>query len=116
MAAAATYSTEDLVRRMAPVTAPPEQQAQVVAFSRVLEGMVQAPLRRAPKCQLVGPNGEMTPIPDPVPQDGQAPPATHRGCARVSGRARQGSSSGTQRAFADDSGVWGLRRGTEIVP
>ena len=31
-----------------------------------MEGMVQAPKRRAQKCQLVGPNGEATSIPESV--------------------------------------------------
>lgn len=51
---------------MTPVAAPPEQQAQVAALSRAMEGMVQAPKRRAPKCRLVGPNGEATSIPESV--------------------------------------------------
>lgn len=51
---------------MTPVAAPPEQQAQVAELSRAMEGMVQAPKRRAPKCQLVGPNGEATTIPASV--------------------------------------------------
>jgi excisionase family DNA binding protein len=60
------HSLEDRIRRMTPVAAPPEQQAQVAALSRAMEGMVQAPKRRAPKCQLVGPNGEATSIPESV--------------------------------------------------
>lgn len=64
--ATTTYSLEDRIRRMTPVAAPPEQQAQVAALSRAMEGMVQTPKRRAPKCQLVGPNGEATSIPESV--------------------------------------------------
>lgn len=48
------------------MAAPPEQQAQVAALSRAIQGMVQPPKRRAPKCQLVGPNGEATTIPESV--------------------------------------------------
>jgi excisionase family DNA binding protein len=66
MATAAARSLEDRIRRMTPVAAPPDQQAQVAALSRVLEGMVQLPKRRAPKCQLVGPDGESIPIPEAV--------------------------------------------------
>lgn len=66
MPSAATHPMEDLIRRMTPVTAPPEQQAQVVALSRAIEGMVHAPKRRAPRCRLVGPDGEGTAIPEAV--------------------------------------------------
>ena len=59
-------SLEARIRRMTPVAAPPEQQAQVAALARALEEMAQAPKRRAPKCQLVGPNGEATTIPESV--------------------------------------------------
>ena len=60
------HSLEDRIRRMTPVAAPPEQQAQVAALSRAMEGMVQAPKRRAPTCQLVGPGGEAISIPESV--------------------------------------------------
>jgi excisionase family DNA binding protein len=63
---AAAHTMEELLRRMTPVAAPPEQQAQVAAFSKALEGMVHAPKRRAPKCQLVGPKGENIPLPESV--------------------------------------------------
>jgi excisionase family DNA binding protein len=59
-------SLEDRIRRMTPVAAPPEQQAQVAALARALEEMAQAPKRRAPRCQLVGPSGESTTIPESV--------------------------------------------------
>lgn len=49
-----------------PVAAPPDQQAQVVALSCALEGMTHPAKRRAPKCQLVGPKGESTPLPESV--------------------------------------------------
>lgn len=64
--AAAAHTMEDLIRRMTPVAAPPEQQAQVAALSKALEGMVHPPKRRAPKCQLVGPKGESIPLPESV--------------------------------------------------
>lgn len=64
--ATTAHSLEDRIRRMTPVAAPPEQQAQVAELSRAMEGMVQAPKRRAPKCQLVGPKGEATSIPESV--------------------------------------------------
>jgi excisionase family DNA binding protein len=59
-------SLEDRIRRMTPVTAPPEQQAQVAELARAMEGMVKPPKRRAPKCQIVGPNGTATSIPESV--------------------------------------------------
>lgn len=64
--ASTAHTLEDRIRRMTPVAAPPEQQAQVAALSRAIEGMVQARKRRAPKCQLVGPNGEAISIPESV--------------------------------------------------
>lgn len=49
---------EDRIRRMTPIAAPPEQQAQVAALSKALEDMILPPKRRAPKCELLGPKGE----------------------------------------------------------
>lgn len=66
MATSAAHSMEDLIRRMTPVAAPPEQRAQVAELSRAMEGMVHPPPRRAPKCKLVGPGGESIPIPEAV--------------------------------------------------
>lgn len=54
------------IRRMTPVAAPPEQQAQLAALSKALEGMVRLSKRRAPKCQLVGPKGESIALPESV--------------------------------------------------
>jgi len=59
-------SMEDQIRRMTPVSAPPEQQSQLLALSRALEGMLHTPKRRAPKCRLVGPKGESIPLPESV--------------------------------------------------
>lgn len=64
--ATTTVTLEDQVRHMSPVAAPPEQQAQVVALSRALEGMVVEPLRRAPDCRLVGPDGTSIVLPPSV--------------------------------------------------
>ncbi len=63
---AAEHPMEEKIRRMTPVAAPPEQQAQVAALSRALEGMVKQPKRRAPRCKLVGPNGETIALPESV--------------------------------------------------
>jgi excisionase family DNA binding protein len=63
---AAAHTMEDLIRRMTPVAAPPEQRAQLAALSKAIEGMVHAPKRRAPKCQLLGPKGESIPLPEAI--------------------------------------------------
>jgi excisionase family DNA binding protein len=63
---AAVRTMEDRIRRMTPVAAPPEQQAQVAALSRALGGMVHPPKRQAPTCQLVGPQGESIDLPASV--------------------------------------------------
>jgi excisionase family DNA binding protein len=65
MTTPAPRTIEDLIRRMTPVAAPPEQHAQIVALSRALEDMV-LPKRRAPQCELVGPKGDSIPLPESV--------------------------------------------------
>lgn len=62
----AARSMEDRIRRMTPVAAPPDQQAEVAALFQALERMLQSPLRRAPNCQLVGPKGDSIPLPEAV--------------------------------------------------
>lgn len=62
----APRSMEDLIRRMTPVAAPPEQQAQVAALARALAGIVQTAKRRTPKCQLVSPSGDAIDLPASV--------------------------------------------------
>src|SRR3990172_9344899 len=64
--ATTAYSLEDRIRRMTPVAAPPEQRPQIAALSRAMGEMVQLPKRRAPQCQLVGPNGQEISIPESV--------------------------------------------------
>jgi excisionase family DNA binding protein len=66
MATAVSQPLEDLIRRMTPVSAPPEQQAEVQALFRLLDGIAHPARRRAPKCQLVGPRGETIAIPDSI--------------------------------------------------
>lgn len=56
---------EDQIRRMTPVAAPREQQAQVAALSKALGGMAHTK-RRAPRCKLVGPTGEEIALPESV--------------------------------------------------
>lgn len=60
------HRMEDKLRRMTPVAAPPEQQNQVAALSRALEGMSHRRKRRAPACQLVGPKGESIVLPESI--------------------------------------------------
>lgn len=62
----AAHTMEDLIRRMTPIAAPPEQQAQIAALSRALGGMAHQPRMRAPRCQLVGPKGESIAVPESV--------------------------------------------------
>jgi len=57
---------EDQIRRMTPVAAPQEQQAQLAALCKALAGMAQAPKRRTPRCRLVGPTGDAIPVPESV--------------------------------------------------
>ncbi len=57
---------EDRLRRMTPVAAPPEQRADVAELSRVLEKIAHPPKAKAPRCKLVGPNGEALTIPESV--------------------------------------------------
>lgn len=66
METSAAHTMEDLIRRMTPVAAPPDQQAQVAALSKALGSMVHAPKRKAPKCKLVGPKGESIALPESV--------------------------------------------------
>lgn len=63
---AAARTIQDLIRRMTPVAAPPEQRAQVVALSKALEVIAHQPRKRARKCQFVGPNGESIPVPESI--------------------------------------------------
>jgi excisionase family DNA binding protein len=66
MATSSAPTMEDLIRRMTPVAAPPDQQSQVIALSKAIDAMIRSPKRQAPKCQLVGPKGEAIPVPESV--------------------------------------------------
>lgn len=63
---AAVHTMEDMIRRMSPVAAPPEEHAQVVALSKALEVIAPQPRKHAPDCQLVGPKGESIALPESV--------------------------------------------------
>ena len=62
----AAHSLEDRIRRMTPVAAPLDQQPKIAALLRAMEGMTQPSKHRAPKCELLGPNGQRIPIPESV--------------------------------------------------
>jgi excisionase family DNA binding protein len=64
--AATAAPLEDLIRRMTPVAAPPDQRAEIEALFRGLDTMAHPPKKRAPKCKLVGPKGESLAIPESV--------------------------------------------------
>src|SRR5262245_41035315 len=66
MASSVAQTLEELIRRMTPVAAPPDQRADVAAISRLLEGVAHARKRRSTECQLVGPSGESIPLPESV--------------------------------------------------
>ncbi len=63
MKTATKYSTSDQIRRMTPVSAPAQQQAQTAALSSALEKMLTVSERVAPHCHLLGPNGERISVP-----------------------------------------------------
>lgn len=70
MTSSANQPLEDLIRRMTPVAAPPEQQADIqklsAALEAIVEGIAKARKRRGPRCQLLGPGGEAVPLPESV--------------------------------------------------
>jgi excisionase family DNA binding protein len=66
MASAAAKRLDEQIRRMEPVSAPPEQQAEVAKLSRLLGGLAHSRRTRAPICRLVGPKGEAIALPESV--------------------------------------------------
>lgn len=65
MASAAAH-TEDLIRRMTPISTPPAQQASVEALSKLLAAKAQARKHKGHACIVVEKDSEPTPIPDSV--------------------------------------------------
>jgi len=61
---AVAHSLEDNIRRMTPVTAPPEQRAQILALLNAMIAMAHT--KRRPRCKLVGPDGAAISIPESV--------------------------------------------------
>ncbi|MCW8137591.1 MAG: helix-turn-helix domain-containing protein [Planctomycetota bacterium] len=64
MTTSAHHHIENRLRRLSPVSAPEEQQAEVEELARLLHGAHGK--RRAPKCKLVGPGGETVELPESV--------------------------------------------------
>jgi excisionase family DNA binding protein len=62
MATAAAHRLEEQIRRMSPVTAPPEQHKALAALSELLGHVSER--RKHPRCELVGPNGERIVLPE----------------------------------------------------
>lgn len=66
MANVPAQQLERQLRRMTPMSAPPEQRAAVAQLSRVLGVPKSARRRRRPIWQLVGPQGETIALPDTI--------------------------------------------------
>jgi excisionase family DNA binding protein len=60
---ASAQHLEEQIRRMTPVSAPPEQRKAIARLSKLME---LAHSRRLPGCQLVGPQGDVIPLPESV--------------------------------------------------
>lgn len=58
-------SLEEQIRRMTPVTAPPDQRDAVAALFRML-GRAAHVRRQRSACKLIGPSGDAIPIPESV--------------------------------------------------
>jgi excisionase family DNA binding protein len=56
---------DEQIRRMTPVTAPPEQRADIAALHRAL-GSAERIAEQRHGCKLVGPTGQATAIPESV--------------------------------------------------
>lgn len=66
MATVTVPPLKEQIRRMKPVAAPPEEQADVARLLKVLGETAHRRRRRAKTCALVGPQGEIIEIPDLV--------------------------------------------------
>jgi excisionase family DNA binding protein len=66
MANVTAQQLERQLRRMTPMSAPPDQRAAVAQLSRVLGVPKSARRRRRPIWQLVGPHGETIALPDTI--------------------------------------------------
>lgn len=59
-------SLDQRIRKMQPVSVPPEQRDTVDALFRLLERMSLEQTGSPPACRLVGPGGESIPIPNAI--------------------------------------------------
>jgi excisionase family DNA binding protein len=66
MSPAAAKRLEEQIRRMEPVSAPPDEQAEVAKLSRLLGGLADTRRSRTPVCRLLGPRGEAIELPESV--------------------------------------------------
>jgi excisionase family DNA binding protein len=62
MATAAAHPLEEQIRRMSPVSAPPDQRAALTALVELLGHAAER--RKHPRCELVGPSGERIALPE----------------------------------------------------
>jgi excisionase family DNA binding protein len=58
--------TEQIIDRMTPVSAPPDQQKNIEALFRMIVSIGRGRHRDEPHCLLVGPQGESLPVPATV--------------------------------------------------
>lgn len=66
MPSAADLSLNHRIRKMQPVSVPPDQRDTVDALFRLLERMSLERSGSPPACRLVGPGGESIPIPNTI--------------------------------------------------
>jgi excisionase family DNA binding protein len=57
---------EERIRRMTPVSAPPEQQQAIATLFKEMANICQAEGRQVSRCVLVGPHGEKMALPESV--------------------------------------------------
>ncbi|MFC1706672.1 helix-turn-helix domain-containing protein [Planctomycetota bacterium] len=60
------HEIQEHIRRMTPVSAPPDQHQDIIALFRLLDRAARVHDRDLPQCRIVGPKGESTLIPDAV--------------------------------------------------
>lgn len=66
MSAAANLSLATRIRKMQPVSVPPEQREPVNELFKLLANMALEQPESPPACRLVGPSGQSIPIPNAV--------------------------------------------------
>lgn len=61
-----TTLLEQQIRRMTPVSAPPDEQVEFAKLSQLLVGIAHTRVKSTPACRLVGPKGEEVALPEAV--------------------------------------------------